>query len=118
LSARRTLTDIFLERFSVQRKMAIVARLLRGEPLELVARETKRLGPFPSTPEAAPTPVLGERSGAPSDLRPSSFVIAERFIRTLKDATGDARERPARAASRWTHRDQATRWDDHHQQSQ
>src|ERR1700747_3313780 len=28
------------ERFSVQRKMAIVARLLRGEPLELVARET------------------------------------------------------------------------------
>ena len=26
--------------FSVQRKMAIVARLLRGEPLELVARET------------------------------------------------------------------------------
>ena len=28
------------KRFSVQRKMAIVARLLRGEPLELVARET------------------------------------------------------------------------------
>jgi len=27
------------KRFSVQRKMAIVARLLRGEPLELVARE-------------------------------------------------------------------------------
>jgi hypothetical protein len=26
--------------FSVPRKMAIVARLLRGEPLELVARET------------------------------------------------------------------------------
>ena len=26
--------------FSVQRKMAIVARLLRGEPLELVVRET------------------------------------------------------------------------------
>jgi len=26
-------------RFSVQRKMAVVARLLRGEPLELVARE-------------------------------------------------------------------------------
>src|SRR5271167_897443 len=30
------------KRFSVQRKMAIVARLLRGEPLELVARETKK----------------------------------------------------------------------------
>ena len=28
------------KRFSVQRKMAIVARLLRGEPLELVARQT------------------------------------------------------------------------------
>jgi hypothetical protein len=28
------------KRFSVQRKTAIVARLLRGEPLELVARET------------------------------------------------------------------------------
>jgi hypothetical protein len=26
--------------FSVQRKMVVVARLLRGEPLELVARET------------------------------------------------------------------------------
>ena len=29
-----------VRRFSVQRKMAVVARLLRGEPLELVARET------------------------------------------------------------------------------
>ncbi len=28
------------KRISVQRKMAIVARLLRGEPLELVVRET------------------------------------------------------------------------------
>ena len=28
------------KRFSVQRKMAIIARLLRGEPLELVVRET------------------------------------------------------------------------------
>ena len=28
------------KRFSVQRKMAMIARLLRGEPLELVARET------------------------------------------------------------------------------
>src|SRR5215216_2890592 len=34
------------KRFSVQRKMAIVARLLRGEPLDLVARQTNvaRLG--------------------------------------------------------------------------
>src|SRR4029077_18750765 len=35
----------------------------------------KRLGLFPSTPEGTPTPVLGERSGAPSDLRPSSFFM-------------------------------------------
>ena len=28
------------KRFSVQRKMAIVARLLRGEPVDLVARQT------------------------------------------------------------------------------
>jgi hypothetical protein len=28
------------KRFSVQRKMAIVARLLRGEPLDLMARQT------------------------------------------------------------------------------
>jgi len=26
------------------------------------------LGPFPSTPEGAPTPAFGERSGAPSGL--------------------------------------------------
>ena len=31
------------KRFSVQRKMAVVARLLRGEPLELAARETNVL---------------------------------------------------------------------------
>jgi hypothetical protein len=30
------------KRFSVQRKMAIVARLLRGEPLELKERERRR----------------------------------------------------------------------------
>src|SRR4029077_7445737 len=35
----------------------------------------KRLGLFPSTPEGTPTPALGERSGAPSDLRPSSFFM-------------------------------------------
>src|SRR5215469_3964066 len=35
----------------------------------------KRLGPFPSTPDGAPAPTLGERSGAPSGLCPSSFVM-------------------------------------------
>jgi hypothetical protein len=33
-------------------------------------------------------------------------------------ATGDARDRLARAASRWTHRGQAARWDDHYRQGQ
>jgi hypothetical protein len=33
-------------RFSVQRKMAIVARLLRGEPLDLVARQTNVCNPW------------------------------------------------------------------------
>jgi len=33
------------KRFSVQRKMAIVARLLRGEPLELVARRRMSRSP-------------------------------------------------------------------------
>jgi len=28
------------KRFSVQRKMSVVSRLLRGEPLDLVARDT------------------------------------------------------------------------------
>jgi hypothetical protein len=32
-------------RFSVQRKMAVVARLLRGEPLELVAPREQRQHP-------------------------------------------------------------------------
>src|SRR5258705_12983924 len=37
----------------------------------------KRFGPFPSTPEGAPAPALGERSGPPSGLRPSSFVMSD-----------------------------------------
>src|SRR5215204_970713 len=36
------------KRFSVQRKMAIVARLLRGEPLDLVARQTNAAPGSPS----------------------------------------------------------------------
>ena len=38
-------------------------------------RKAGYLGPFPSTPEGAPTPAFGERSDAPSGLRPSSFVM-------------------------------------------
>ena len=42
------------KRFSVQRKMAVVARLLRGEPLELVARETTvSVAGIPSSSEAS-----------------------------------------------------------------
>src|SRR4051812_9018223 len=37
----------------------------------------KRFGPFPSTSEGAPAEALGERSGAPSGLRPSSFVMSD-----------------------------------------
>ena len=55
------------KRFSVQRKMAIVARLLRGEPLELVAREANvsiaRLSEWReralSTAEGAPDRMFG-----------------------------------------------------------
>ena len=32
------------KRYSVQRKMAVVARLLRGEPLDVVAREANVSG--------------------------------------------------------------------------
>ena len=38
--ADRRLTGMARSVFSVQRKLAIVARLLRGEPLDLVARQT------------------------------------------------------------------------------
>ena len=50
------------KRFSVQRKMAIVARLLRGEPLELVARETKNQ--HAETAIAFPFSPLARRSHA------------------------------------------------------
>src|ERR1700732_1260887 len=45
------------KRFSVQRKMAIVARLLRGEPLELVARETAARASDETVPQSVPVDV-------------------------------------------------------------
>src|SRR5208282_5230760 len=67
------------KRFSVQRKMAIVARLLRGEPLELVARET----------EVSVARLTEWRERALAGAASASFVrepkgngVAERFIRT------------------------------------
>ena len=49
------------KRFSVQRKMAIVARLLRGEPLELVAREIARLTEWRDRALAGAATALKER---------------------------------------------------------
>jgi hypothetical protein len=42
------------------------------------------------------------------------FALCWRSRKPPPGATGDARERLARAASRWTHRSQAARWNDHH----
>jgi transposase-like protein len=53
------------KRFSVQRKMAIVARLLRGEPLDLVARQMNvsvaRLTEWRDRALAGPATALKER---------------------------------------------------------
>ena len=52
-------------RFSVQRKMAVVARLLRGEPLELAAREAnvsiRKLTEWRDRAMAGATSALKER---------------------------------------------------------
>ena len=56
------------KRFSVQRKMAVVARLMRGEPLELVARETNvsiaRLSEWRERALAGAATALKERANA------------------------------------------------------
>ena len=56
--------------YQVQR---LTAQQWRNDPQ--LALNGKTLGPLPSTPEGAPAPVLGERSGAPSGSRLSSFVM-------------------------------------------
>src|SRR4029079_13954698 len=48
----------------------------------------KTFGPFPSTPEGAPAPALGERSGAPSGLRPSSFVMSDTPVEAQSTSAG------------------------------
>ena len=63
------------KRFSVRRKLAVVARLLRVEPLELVARETNvsvakqvaRLGSFVGVEGSAFRVPLGHRLGCGTD---------------------------------------------------
>src|SRR6476660_2154587 len=56
------------------------------------------------------------RRGLPQVM--GAVALCWRSHQPASCATGDARELPALAASRWTHRDQATRWDDHHRQGQ
>jgi hypothetical protein len=41
-----------------------------------------------STPEAAPSPALGERSGAPSGLRPSTFVMSDTSVKVQFTSAG------------------------------
>jgi hypothetical protein len=43
---------------------------------------------LPSTPEGAPAPALGERSGAPSGLRPSSFVMCNTPVEVQFSSAG------------------------------
>jgi transposase InsO family protein len=66
------------KRFSVQRKMAIVARLLRGEPLDLVARRpTRGIG------ESS----IASTSGARVDFRsdsPWQNAYLERLIGSIR----------------------------------
>ena len=56
------------------------------------------------------------RRGLPQAM--GAIALRGRSRKSPACATGDARERLARAASRWTHRGQAARWDDHHWQGQ
>src|SRR5215204_5601247 len=75
------------KRFSVQRKMAIVARLLRGEPLDVLARQTNvsvaRLTDWRD--RTLEIKCLGIEA-SPSFVRePEGNGVAERFIRTLKE---------------------------------
>jgi hypothetical protein len=111
-------------------ELAIVARLLRGEPLELVARETnvsiarlteRREG---GLADAATALKVRERDDRDDEIAGLKSNVGETTMdnelrasvdHSLKEtpATGDARERPARAASRWMHRDRATRWVTH-----
>src|SRR6516225_3303777 len=67
------------KRFSVQRKMAIVARLLRGESLELVARETNvsiaRLTEWRERALAGAATALKERERDDRDDEPDTLAL-------------------------------------------
>ena len=80
------------KRFSVQRKMAIVARLLRGEPLKLVVRETKvsiaRLSEWRERALAGAATALKERErdrdAEIARLQPKCEPINAGLTRTLR----------------------------------
>jgi hypothetical protein len=104
-----------------RRKLAIVARPLRGEPLELVTRETNvsiaRLTEWRerALADAATALKVRERDdrddgieclgieASPSFVRePEGNGVAERFIRTLKENLGEDLRHHRSAASRRT----------------
>ena len=69
------------KRFSVQRKMAIVARLLRGEPVELVARETNvsiaRLSEWRERAVAGAAAALKERDDRDDEIARLKSKVGE-----------------------------------------
>lgn len=73
------------KRFSVQRKMAVVARLLRGEPLEVVARETNvniaRLGEWRDRALAGAASALKQAGKAAASLSSSVAISRKLFLR-------------------------------------
>src|SRR3954447_22379135 len=75
------------KRFSVQRKIAIVARLLRGEPLDLVARQTNvsiaRLTEWRDRALAGAATALKERERDDRDDEIASSLVRQEMHRAL-----------------------------------
>jgi transposase len=74
-------------RFSVQRKMAVVARLLRGEPMELVARETNV--PIQKLTEWRDRALAGAASALTSALKERERDDRDDEIARLKAKVGE-----------------------------
>ena len=101
---------------------ASVYRSLKETPPNTIAR---RRGPVGAGSDArnlarayppAHSRLPPSRRGLPQVM--GAVALCWRSHEPASSATGDARERLARAASRRTHRGQAARWDDHHRQDQ
>src|SRR5450432_3827288 len=69
--------------------------------IAILRRTEKRFGPFQSTPEGAPSLALGERSGAPSGLCPSSFVMCNTPVEVQFTSAG-CLNYPGRTPRDWT----------------